>query len=166
MWNQTKALAAAIEALNLPSFHLIAHSQGGLLSRAFLMTSGNHNVQNFITLSTPNLGQFGDTKYLKAFFPTYARDEIYKLFYTPDSQDHISVAGYWRDPRVAEYELYLQTSEFLAPLNNETAQSQMLAWKQNFLQIENMVNLGGMNDGVIMPWQSALWGYYDSDLGA
>ena len=47
-------------------------------------------------------------------------ENLYELFYTDDSQEHISIAGYWKDPRVPEYSLYLQFSKFLADINNDT----------------------------------------------
>lgn len=39
--------------------HLLGYSQGGLLARAILEAYGDHNVKNFISLSSPQAGQFG-----------------------------------------------------------------------------------------------------------
>lgn len=39
--------------------HLLGYSQGGLLARAILETRSDHNVKNFISLSSPQAGQFG-----------------------------------------------------------------------------------------------------------
>lgn len=43
--------------------HLLGYSQGGLLARAILEVNGNHNVKNFISLSSPQAGQFGSKKH-------------------------------------------------------------------------------------------------------
>lgn len=39
--------------------HLLGYSQGGLLGRAILEVFGDHNVKKFISLSSPQAGQFG-----------------------------------------------------------------------------------------------------------
>jgi palmitoyl-protein thioesterase len=39
--------------------HLIGYSQGGLLARAILQSFPEHNVKNFISLSSPQAGQYG-----------------------------------------------------------------------------------------------------------
>lgn len=39
--------------------HLVGYSQGGLLARVILEVFGDHNVKNFISLSSPQAGQYG-----------------------------------------------------------------------------------------------------------
>lgn len=39
--------------------HLLGYSQGGLIARGILETFADHNVKNFISLSSPQAGQFG-----------------------------------------------------------------------------------------------------------
>lgn len=39
--------------------HLVGYSQGGLIARTVLETFGNHTVKNFISLSSPQAGQYG-----------------------------------------------------------------------------------------------------------
>lgn len=36
--------------------------------------------------------------------------------------------------------------------------------KKNFLRIKQLVLVGGPDDGVIIPWESSMFGYYDSKL--
>ncbi|KAJ8300971.1 hypothetical protein KUTeg_022490 [Tegillarca granosa] len=36
-------------------------------------------------------------------------------------------------------------------------------YKKNFLRLKNLVLVGGPNDGVITPWQSSHFGYYNSN---
>ena len=67
------------------------------------------------------------------------------------------------DPNHAQdYEEY---SEFLGPLNNESTLSSFrypLSWRKNFARLENLVLIGGPDDGVITPWQSSHFACYDS----
>ena len=63
-----------------------------------------------------------------------------------------------------EIELYEQYSEFLAQLNNESKLESFQypqSWKANFERLENLVLIGGPDDGVITPWQSAHFECYD-----
>jgi palmitoyl-protein thioesterase len=39
--------------------HVLGYSQGGLLGRALIQFYKNHNVKKFISLSSPQAGQFG-----------------------------------------------------------------------------------------------------------
>ena len=86
--------------------------------------------------------------------------------YQPAWQRKLSVANYWRDPQKSY--LYRKYSSVLAPLNNETFYNTGMSWKwrENFLRIKKLVLIGGPQDGVITPWQSALMGFYDSNLRA
>ena len=36
--------------------------------------------------------------------------------------------------------------------------------KKNFLRIKQLVLVGGPDDGVIIPWESSIFGYYDYKL--
>ena len=37
------------------------------------------------------------------------------------------------------------------------------SYKENFLRLKNCVFIGGPSDDVIAPWQSALFGFWNSD---
>lgn len=39
--------------------NLVGYSQGGLLARAILETFTNHTVRTFVSLSSPQAGQYG-----------------------------------------------------------------------------------------------------------
>eukprot|EP00761_Pharyngomonas_kirbyi_P009719 gb/GECH01009737.1/.p1 GENE.gb/GECH01009737.1/~~gb/GECH01009737.1/.p1 ORF type:complete len:296 (+),score=71.46 gb/GECH01009737.1/:1-888(+) len=166
MWTQAKAFKKQIQKLGLHQekggFHLIAHSQGGMISRAYMQTEPNHNVDTYIGLSNPLNGQYGDTSYLKYLFPHFIASELYHIFYTNEGQDHISIANYWKDP--SHIPLYLKDSVFLPVLNNATANPSAQEWKENFLKLKKMVLIGGPQDGVITPWQSAHFGFFDKNM--
>ncbi|RUS81888.1 hypothetical protein EGW08_010358 [Elysia chlorotica] len=140
---------------------LVSYSQGGIISRGILQ-SMKHNVETFISLSGPLAGQFGDTYYLRFFFPLFLKDNIYRLFYSDIGQD-TSVGNYWNDPH--HQDLYRNFSNYLGLLNNETffVNPQSKEFRQNFLRVKNVVLIGGPDDGVITPWQSSHFGVYDAN---
>ncbi|CDQ58058.1 unnamed protein product [Oncorhynchus mykiss] len=66
--------------------HLICFSQGGLICRGLLSTLPDHNVQSFISLSSPQAGQYGDTEILTLFFPHYLKARVFHLCYSSVGQ--------------------------------------------------------------------------------
>ncbi|XP_064650388.1 lysosomal thioesterase PPT2-A-like isoform X2 [Lineus longissimus] len=140
--------------------HLLCYSQGGITCRGILETMPDHNVDTFISLSSPQGGQYGDTDRLKYLFPNYLKENIYKFFYTEAGQE-VSIGNYWNDPH--HQDLYKKYSVFLAVLNNQTHNPQSHEYKKNFLRLKKMVLIGGPDDGVITPWQSSQFGFYDQN---
>lgn len=156
MWEQVKNISQIVKPIMDSSpdgVHLICYSQGGLICRG-LLSLMEHNVDTFIALSSPLAGQYGDTDYLKYFFPNYLKENIYKYFYTKNGQ-HWSVANYWRDPHHTD--LYKEHSAYLYGLDS----GKNTSYKDNFLRLQKLVFIGGPDDGVITPWQSSHFGFYD-----
>ncbi|XP_046850024.1 lysosomal thioesterase PPT2-A-like [Xenia sp. Carnegie-2017] len=170
MWTQVNGFKEALEKVMAESkdgIHLIGYSQGGIMARAVIENSSNHNVVNFISLSSPQMGQFGVTSYLSKFLPKISREFLYSLLYTQVFQDSLSLANYWNDPLHAKE--YLAGCNFLPFVNNndksKLADKELYKiQKQNFEKIKNLIVIGGPQDGVITPWQSALFGFYDVKL--
>ncbi|XP_053908066.1 lysosomal thioesterase PPT2 isoform X2 [Cuculus canorus] len=106
------------------------------------------------------LGYSQDTAYLQWLFPRHMKSNLYRLCYTPLGQG-VSICNYWNDPH--HRDLYLNSSDFLAPLNDERMHPNASEWKRNLLRIQNLVLIGGPDDGVITPWQSSLFGFYDAN---
>lgn len=84
----------------------------------------------------------------------------YQLFYSYAGQ-HTSVGNYWNDPH--KQLLYYQYSDFLPYVNNEIVSNNSSRFRDGLLKLENMILIGGPDDGVITPWQSSHFGYYNSD---
>ncbi|NWV40080.1 PPT2 thioesterase, partial [Grantiella picta] len=163
LWLQVEGFREAllpIMANAARGVHLLGYSQGGLICRALLATTPEHNVRSFISLAAPQLGQYGDTDYLKWLFPRHMKSNLYRLCYTPLGQG-VSICNYWNDPH--HRDLYLNNSDFLALLNDERLNPNASEWKKNLLRIERLVLIGGPDDGVITPWQSSLFGFYDAN---
>ncbi|XP_066525854.1 lysosomal thioesterase PPT2 [Hoplias malabaricus] len=163
LWKQVEGFKEAIYPIMqnaADGVHLICYSQGGLICRGILSTLPNHNVHSFISLSAPQAGQYGDTDYLKYLFPHLVKSNLYRFCYTSVGQ-RISICNYWNDPH--HRDMYLNSSDYLALLNNERQNPNSTGWKQNFLRIKKLVLIGGPDDGVITPWQSSQFGFYDDN---
>ncbi|CAF93932.1 unnamed protein product, partial [Tetraodon nigroviridis] len=154
MWKQVEGFKAAIYPIMQNAedgVHFICYSQGGLVCRGILSTLSEHNVNTFISLSSPQAGQYGDTDYLKYLFPQFVKSNLYHLCYTGVGQ-RISICNYWNDPH--HRDLYVNSSDYLALLNDERANPNATGqhiWKKNFLKINKLVLIGGPDDGVITP---------------
>ena len=64
MWKQVEEIGNDILAIGAAfpeGINLLGYSQGGLLARAILQRFPEHNVRNFISLSSPQAGQYGST---------------------------------------------------------------------------------------------------------
>lgn len=140
--------------------HVLGYSQGGLLARALIQFYDNHKVKKFISLSSPQAGQFGSA-FLHLIFPTLVASNAYELFYSRIGQ-HTSVGNYWNDPH--HRQLYLKYSTFLPYVNNEVLTTNSSQLRNNLLKLEKMILIGGPSDGVITPWESAHFGFYDENL--
>ncbi|XP_068179264.1 lysosomal thioesterase PPT2-like [Antennarius striatus] len=163
LWTQVQAFQNAINSIMRKSpdgVHLLCFSQGGLICRAFLSTTPDHNVHTVISLSSPQAGQFGETKYLKWLFPEYMKRTVFRICYSKIGQK-LSICDYWNDPHHRPQ--YVKSSSFLAMLNGDRPHNRLEAWRGNFLRIKKLVLIGGPDDGVITPWQSSHFGFYDSD---
>lgn len=109
-----------------------------------------------MSLSSPQMGQFGDTMYVP-YIPPVVLEDLYWLFYSPDGQ-MISVGNYWNDP--FHQDVYLQKNIFLPLLNNQTYNPYSEGNKTGITRLKKLVAIGGPDDGVITPWQSSHFGFY------
>ncbi|XP_013770827.1 lysosomal thioesterase PPT2-like [Pundamilia nyererei] len=100
-----------------------------------------------------------DTDYLQKVFHKTLKKNVHFICYNKLGQK-VSICDYWNDPH--QRLSYLRNNIFLPLLNGERPHSDMKAWRENFLQIEKLVLIGGPDDGVITPWQSSHFGFYDS----
>ncbi|XP_074031023.1 palmitoyl-protein Thioesterase 2 isoform X2 [Leptinotarsa decemlineata] len=139
--------------------HLLGYSQGALLARTILQANPDHKVLRFISLSGPQAGQYG-TQFLHLFFPGLALETAFELFYSRIGQ-HTSVGNYWNDPY--HRQLYISYSQYLPFVNNEIKSNRSEEFKQALTKLKLMVLIGGPDDGVITPWQSSQFGYYNEN---
>ncbi|KAJ3597210.1 hypothetical protein NHX12_000739 [Muraenolepis orangiensis] len=161
LWQQVRDFGRALTSIMTRSpdgVHLLCFSQGGLICRALLHTLPDHNVHTFISLSSPQAGQYGDTRYLRWLFPEVMKRSVFHVCYNRFGRK-VSVCDYWNDPH--HRERYVASSRFLALINAERDHALVQGWKENFLRIRKLVLIGGPDDDVITPWQSSHFGFYD-----
>ncbi|XP_067940842.1 lysosomal thioesterase PPT2-like [Watersipora subatra] len=141
---------------------LLCYSQGGVICRAAVEMLAHHNVHTLITLSSPLSGQYGVTSDVEPFVPSKDRAFLWRFWYSWEGQA-ISIGNYWNDPhhqtKFADPELNVP----LARLNNQFAHNFTAEYKRNFVRLERLVMIGGPNDTIITPWQSAHFGFYDKN---
>ncbi|XP_018596180.1 lysosomal thioesterase PPT2-A-like [Scleropages formosus] len=161
MWKQVegfKNITYPVMQNATDGVHFICFSQGGLICRGLLSIIPDHNVHTFISLAAPQAGQYGDTEYLRHFFPHFIKSKLYIVCYNTVGQE-LSICNYWNDPHHRDQ--YLKNSKYLALLNSERPHLNTSVWKANFLRINKLVLIGGPDDGVITPWQSSHFGFYN-----
>ncbi|KAL0848900.1 hypothetical protein ABMA28_013302 [Loxostege sticticalis] len=162
MWHQV--LEIGLDVANISSrypegINLIGYSQGGLIARGIVETFPNVSVSTFISLSSPQAGQYG-AGFLHLVFPGLLKDSAYELFYSRVGQ-HTSVGNYWNDPY--HQTLFESYSVFLPYLNNHIKSAKSDDFKNNLLKLKRLVLIGGPDDNVITPWQSSQFGYYNTN---
>jgi len=87
-------------------------------------------------------------------------ETAYELFYSRVGQ-HTSVGNYWNDPY--HQDLYYKYSKFLPFVNNEKITTNTTTFKEGLKKLEKMVLIGGPDDGVITPWQSSQFGFFNAN---
>lgn len=129
-------------------FNFIGMSQGGLLARGYVERCNLFPVINLITLVSPHGGEFIKNNKI----------DMYSEF----AQDHLSVAGYWRDPlRLKDY---LARCTYLPMLNNEFKTAESLWQKEQIKGLSNFVLIWSPYDQVLTPAESGKFSFLDTEL--
>ena len=156
MWYQVSEIQKKLKEImsTSNSTHFLGFSQGGLIGRALIETTNDHNINTFIALSSPLSGEFGIPLIYYKWWPNATLKFLSDLFYSEVGQE-LSLGGYWHDPY--DEALYRQKCEFLPKLTYPSNPD----WKNNFLKLKKLVMIGGPNDEVIKPWQSSHFGFFN-----
>ncbi|KAF3839508.1 hypothetical protein F7725_018225 [Dissostichus mawsoni] len=131
MWGQVQGFRKAFDDIvqKAPDgVHLLCFSQGGLICRALLSMAPDHKVHTFISLSSPQAGQYGNTEYLKRVFPEFVKKTVFRICYNRVGQK-VSICDYWNDPH--HRSRYLQSNSFLALLNGDRPHGKMKGSEMN-----------------------------------
>lgn len=98
--------------------------------------------------------------FLHLIFPNLASRTAFEVFYSRVGQ-HTSVGNYWNDPH--RQLLFYKYSNFLPFVNNEIRTDNSTGFRNGIMRLAKMVLVGGPNDGVITPWQSSHFGFFDDN---
>jgi len=144
-------------------FDLIGHSQGGLITRAYIERYNNPPVFNYFSWAGPHGGQYGTPSFNALCPDDYCpwlndlMDILYDSWADPWLQSHVAFAAYWKDP--FDYSNYLNASHFLADINNERAQKNA-TYRTNMLSLTSVTLLYSTIDDIVIPLSSPWFQFY------
>ena len=165
LWLQMESLKEDIYSKKYlkKGFHIIAHSQGGLVARAFIQRYNdnlkNFRVHKFITLGSPHRGVSGipDAENKKLLWTLLDR-RVWSLAYSKFMQNKLSAAELWNDPR--HHLEYLNRNIFIPILNNEISHPLSEIFKRNLDNLEKWILFKSTNEKVVVPAESCWMNYY------
>jgi len=144
-------------------FNIIGHSQGGLITRAYVERYNNPPVYNLISWAGPQGGVFGVPEF-NGLCPDHDCPGLNDLLDilinqkrpTQWLQDHFTFASYWKDP--FNYADFLIYNTFLADINNER-QIKNETYRKNILSLNSYLLVYSTDDTVVIPKESP-WFYF------
>jgi len=134
-------------------FHLVGHSQGGIITRSIVEGCDNFNIRNYVSLAGVQAGVYGHCE-------NFGGDceAVTERFYSEEMRNSYSIAQYWRSPN---RDTYLNGNGFLPYLNNEFGT--LPSFKNNTIRLKHMYLLASESDEIIVPWQASLMAFFDTD---
>ena len=136
-----------------PAIDALGFSQGGQFLRAYVERCNNPPVRSLITFGSQHNG-------ISAFRDCSPTDWVCRVAmavlkgdaWSDTVQSKLVPAQYYRNP--AEYDKYLEHSNFLADINNERA-AKKAEYKKNIIQLENFVMYMFEDDTTVIPKETA-----------
>jgi len=142
LWEQVPVIKKLIQSIVsndsrfAGGYHLMGHSQGGLLTRVMLEELDTTLVDTYISLAGVQFGIYG-VGFIERYFSNVTDGFITDLFYTTPLQDEFSPANFWHSP-YDEASSYLTKNLFLPVVNNETPTTSR-RYKENFTSAKKYV---------------------------
>ncbi|KAK3318718.1 Alpha/Beta hydrolase protein [Apodospora peruviana] len=158
--NVTEQVAKACEDIashpilsTAPAIDAIGFSQGGQFLRGYVERCNNPPVRSLITFGSQHNG-------ITAFRDCPTSDWVCRAAmallkgnaWSSVVQSRLVPAQYYRDP--AQYEQYLEYSNFLADINNERVLKNQ-QYKKNIMKLENLVLYMFEEDTTVVPKETA-----------
>ncbi|KDO61330.1 hypothetical protein CISIN_1g024701mg [Citrus sinensis] len=118
-------------------YNIVGLSQGNLIGRGVVeFCEGGPPVKNFVSLGGPHAGTAS----------------------VPLCGDHLAPSGYLKFPN--DIPKYLEKCKFLPKLNNELPDKRNSTYKECFSSLQNLVLIMFKDDKVLIPKETAWFGYY------
>jgi len=142
-------------------FHAMGFSQGGQFLRALVQRCNGINVTNLVTFGGQHEGVFA-LPHCTSFNGTIGElcEDVSKLLnegaYEEYIQEMVVQAQYWHDP-INEDE-YRTKNIFLPDINQENSINE--TYRSNIKQLSNLVLVKFLQDSMVVPRDSAWFGYY------
>ncbi|XP_025794327.1 palmitoyl-protein thioesterase 1-like isoform X2 [Panicum hallii] len=140
-------------------YNIVGLSQGNLIGRAVVeYCDDGPPVKNFISLGGPHAGTASVPLCGSGIFCIIV-DALIKLeIYSDYVQEHLAPSGYLKIP--TDMADYLKSCRFLPKLNNEIPDKRNATYKERFSSLENLVLIMFQDDAVLIPRETAWFGYY------
>ncbi|KAK2009916.1 palmitoyl protein thioesterase [Colletotrichum eremochloae] len=150
-----EALAAHPILSTAPAIDAIGFSQGGQFLRGYVERCNNPPVRSLVTYGSQHNGiiEFkacGDSDLLCKGAMALLRFNTWSSFV----QNRLVPAQYYRDPEPAQYEKYLESSNFLADINNER-ELKNVQYKKNLASLANFVMVMFEDDTTVIPKETS-----------
>ncbi|GJC78391.1 palmitoyl-protein thioesterase 1 [Colletotrichum liriopes] len=150
-----EALAAHPILSTAPAIDAIGFSQGGQFLRGYVERCNNPPVRSLVTYGSQHNGivEFkacGDGDLLCKGAMALLRFNTWSGFV----QNRLVPAQYYRDPKPDQYEKYLESSNFLADINNER-ELKNVRYKKNLASLTNFVMVMFEDDTTVIPKETA-----------
>ncbi|KAK7340472.1 hypothetical protein VNO77_21176 [Canavalia gladiata] len=140
-------------------YNIVGLSQGNLIGRGIIeFCDGAPPVNNFISLGGPHAGT-ASVPHCGSELVCTLIDTIIQLgVYSQLVQDVLAPSGYVKIP--IDITGYIKGCRFLPKLNNEIVNMRNSTYRQRFASLQNLVLIMFEQDTVIIPKETAWFGYY------
>ncbi|XP_047327387.1 palmitoyl-protein thioesterase 1-like [Impatiens glandulifera] len=139
-------------------YNIVGLSQGNLIARGVIQyCDGAPPVKTFISLGGPHAGT-ASVPGCTGIFCIVADNLIKSEVYSDYVQTHLAPSGYVKLPN--DIPSYLKKCRFLPKLNNELPHARNVTYKQRFSSLESLVLIMFEDDAVLIPKETAWFGYY------
>eukprot|EP00243_Klebsormidium_subtile_P008751 TRINITY_DN4212_c0_g1_i1.p1 TRINITY_DN4212_c0_g1~~TRINITY_DN4212_c0_g1_i1.p1 ORF type:complete len:340 (+),score=36.82 TRINITY_DN4212_c0_g1_i1:336-1355(+) len=164
LYEQVKEVCRKVKALPhlQAGFNLVGFSQGNVIGRGYIeWCEGGPPVRNFVSVGGPHAGTAAVPLCYYYSICRLINDVIEIGIYSHFVQTHIAPTGYVKIPM--DVRGYLSGCEFLPYLNNELPSHRNSTYKERFSAIDKLVLVMFELDSVIIPRESAWFGFYPED---
>lgn len=140
-------------------YNIVGLSQGNLIGRGVVeFCEVGPPVKNFVSLGGPHAGTASVPLCGSGIFCIIANNLIKAEVYSDYVQDHLAPSGYLKFPN--DIPKYLEKCKFLPKLNNELPDKRNSTYKERFSSLQNLVLIMFKDDKVLIPKETAWFGYY------
>lgn len=140
-------------------YNMVALSQGNMIGRGVIeFCDGGPPVKNYVSLAAPHAG-IASVPYCGSGLVCIIVDYLLELdVYSKFVQEHLAPSNYIKIPN--DIATYLKDCKFLPTLNNEINATRNSTYKERFASLENLVLIMFAEDKVLVPKETAWFGYF------